>query len=336
MAVDSVDDGAVRAALETVAWPQTEISISDITEIETGVNDVYTFATGLDTPARAVCKFATFSVPRAFQAGVTATNLLAAHTEIPVPGVYALRTDPPDLPAFQVVEFLPGEPLPSHPEPGNPGPARALGRVIRELGSIPSEMTSGYGWIHPENEGSASAGEPRAEGEYETCSEWCVQYGFELYDELPEHESLAAVAQDVQPFLRENSHRFSDEPARSIVLTDFGPGNLLARNGRVSEAGSLDELTGLIDLERAKLGPMEFNPVNAEFLMQRWIDEPQPVISALYEPLPFSPDVPRRDLYLLLAMGREVGALDLFYEQGSEIHESRGNKLARKIERIIG
>jgi aminoglycoside phosphotransferase (APT) family kinase protein len=335
MAVESVEDEAVHAALEEVAWPQTEISINDITEIETGVNDIYTFATGLDTPARAVCKFATFSVPSAFQAGVTATHLLAEHTEIPVPGVYALRTDPPDLPAFQVVEFLPGDSIPSHPEPGNPGPARALGRVIRELGSIPSEMTSGYGWIHPENEGLTASGETSAEGEYETCSEWCLEYGLELYDDLPEHESLAAVAQDVQPFLRENSHRFPDEPARSIVLTDFGPGNLLARNGRVSEAGSLEELTGLIDLERAKLGPMEFNSVNAEFLMQRWIDEPQPVISALYEPLPFGPDVPRRDLYRLLAMGREVPALELFYEEGSEIYESRGRKLAREIEQIL-
>ncbi len=90
MAVESVEDKAVNEALEEVAWPQTEISINDITEIETGVNDVYTFATGLDTPARAVCKFATFSVPSAFQAGVTATHLLAEHTEIPVPGVYAL------------------------------------------------------------------------------------------------------------------------------------------------------------------------------------------------------------------------------------------------------
>lgn len=48
------------------------MSVCDITEIEGGVNDVYTFSTGLDDPQRAVCKFATFSEPVAFRAGVAA------------------------------------------------------------------------------------------------------------------------------------------------------------------------------------------------------------------------------------------------------------------------
>lgn len=119
------------------------------------------------------------------------------------------------------------------------------------------------------------------------------------------------------------------------MFTDFGPGTLLAPGGAISAAGHLDAITGLIDLERAKLGPMEFTAVNAEFLMQRWIDEPDPVVSALYEPLPFGPDLPRRDLYRLLAMGREVRALDLFYDVGSETHERRGDTLAAEIEQIV-
>jgi aminoglycoside phosphotransferase (APT) family kinase protein len=338
MPVESVDSQAVRKALDIIEWPDTDISISDITEIEHGVNDVYTFSTGLEDPKRAVCKFGTFSQPIAFQAGVSATRLIAEYTAIPVPDVYAIRANPTGLPAFQITEFLPGEPLTSHPEPDDLGPARAFGRVIGQLGTIPSEMTDGYGWIQPNSVDDPETvlnGSLSVDGEYDTCSEWLLQYGLELYEELPAHETLAATAQAVPSFLQEHSHLFPDDPSPSIVLNDFGPGNLLAPDGTVSATGSLTEVTGLIDVERARLGPMEFNAVNAEFLMQRWIDEPEPAITALYEPLPFGPDVPRRDLYRLLAMGREVGALDMFYEVGSETHEQRGTKLAREIEQIL-
>lgn len=58
-------------------------------------------------------------------------------------------------------------------------------------------------------------------------------------------------------------------------------------------------------------------------------------VNDVYDPLPFGPDLPRRDLYRLLAMGREVGALDLWYEGGSQTHERRGNTLAREIEQIV-
>lgn len=338
MSVESVESQAVRTALDTVEWPDTAMSVGDISEIEAGVNDVYTFSTGRVDPERAVCKFATFSQPIAFQAGVRANRLLAEYTAISVPDVYALRPNPSDIPAFQITEFLPGDPLPSHPEPDALGPARAFGRVIRELGAIPSAMTDGYGWIQPtsaENPETVPNGSLNVEGEYDTCSEWLLQYGLELYEELPAHEELAATAQAVPSFLQEHSHRFPDDPSPSIVLNDFGPGNLLAPDGTVSATGNLTEVSGLIDVERARLGPMEFNAVNAEFLMQRWIDEPEPAISAMYEPLPFGPDVQRRDLYRLLAMGREVGALDLFYEEGSETHEHRGVKLAHEIEQIL-
>lgn len=338
MSAESVEDQAVREALDVIEWPKDGLSVGDITEIESGVNDVFRFSTGLEDPERAVCKFATFSRPIAFQAGVRASRLIAEYTEIPVPEVYAIRPDPSDLPAFQIAEFLPGAPLTSHPEPDTPGPARAFGRVIRELGAIPSETTEGYGWIQPDSperlEDISTTG-TRVEGEYDTCSEWLLQYGLDVFEELPEHEELAATAQAAPAFLREHRDHFPDEPAPSIVLNDFGPGNLLAPAGTVSADGSLTAVTGLVDVERARLGPMEFNAVNAEFLMQRWIDDPEPVISAMYEPLPFDPDLPNRDLYRLLAMGREVGALDMFYEVGSETHEQRGTKLVQEIEQIL-
>lgn len=339
MAADKVGEDAVRTALDLVDWPHEECSISDITEVENGINGVFVFATGMDNPARAVCKFATFSKPKAFQAGVVASQKIAERTAIPVPDVYRFRATPEDLPPLQIIEFLSGDPLPGHPAPENTGPARALGRVIGELDSVPADQTSGYGWIEADGvETTADLGgsDRIVEGEYDSCSEWLLQYGLNLYDDLPAHDRLAAVAAAVPSYLRENSHRFPEQPHRSVVLTDFGPKNLLARDGTVSDEGSLTELSGLVDTERAKLGPVEFNAVNAEFLMQRWIDDPEPVVEALYDPLPFGPDLPRRDLYRLLAMGREVGGLDLYYEKGGEKHERRGQKLADRIEQVVG
>lgn len=163
MSEDSVDEQAVVTALELIDWPQGELSITDITSIDAGVNEVYTVATGWDDPARVVCKFATFSDPIAFQAGATAAQLLDTWTALPVPTVYAIRPDPPHLPAFQVMELLPGDPLPSHPSPAAPGPARALGRVIRKLGAIPAEKTEGYGWMQPASDGRVE-GQPGLDG----------------------------------------------------------------------------------------------------------------------------------------------------------------------------
>jgi aminoglycoside phosphotransferase (APT) family kinase protein len=337
MSTDSVTAQTLRRALTKVDCLSGEVTATDISSADDGVNEVYTFSTGLNDPARAACKFATFSTPASFQAGVTTAQFVAAHTEVPVPKIYAFESEPDDMPVFQIMEFVPGDPLQGHPDPDSPGPARALGRVIRELGAIPVEKTDSYGWIQRRvtTETDDKHSDRAVTGEYDTCSEWLLQYGLGLYDDPPSHDTLAAVSQTVPAFLREHRDRFPDSPRQSIVLTDFGPGNLLAAEGTVSESGRLDEVAALIDLERAKIGPIAFNAINAEFLMQRWIDDPVPVVDALYDPLPFGPDHPRRDLYRLLAMGREVAALDLFYENGGNKHERRGNALAREIESIL-
>jgi aminoglycoside phosphotransferase (APT) family kinase protein len=336
---ESVGPAAVREAVERVEWPARGDAIDEITKFEDGVNDTFVFSTGLDTPERAVCKFATFSQPDSFQAGVSAARLLAMHTQLPVPELYGFRVTPESVPTFQILDYLPGNSLPGDPGPDNRGVARALGRVIRELGAVPAAGTAGYGWLETDGIETASdlpGPETTVHAEYDSCSEWLLAYGLKLYEDLPAHETLASVARAVPAYLREHSHRFPDDVSQSLVLTDFGPGNLLAPEGCVSREGELSEVTGLLDLERAKFGPMRFNAVNADFLMLRGLDTPGPVREAFYDPLPFGPDVPRRELYLLLAMGREVAALDLFYEEGGEKHNRRGHALAREIERIVG
>lgn len=336
MAEDSVGTAAVWKAVEEVEWPGREVQVEEIRRCETGVNDVFVFSTGLEKPARAVCKFATFSVPASFEAGATASRFLSEYTELPVPEVYALRSDPATLPAFQVIQYIPGDPLGNVGE--NPRQARVLGEVIEHLGDFPAEVTDGYGWIERRQLECEDRPADRVRGleaEYDTCAEWLLEYGLDLYDDLPDHELLTSKAREVPSFLRENSDRFPVDPSPSIVLTDFGLSNLLAADGTVSDQATIEEATGLIDLERAKLGPKEFNAVNVEFLLTRWLDDPEPVVDALYEPLPFGPDVPGRDLYRLLAMGREVTSLDLFYEVGSRTHDQRGDALARAIDRIL-
>jgi len=61
-----------------------------------------------------------------------------------------------------------------------------------------------------------------------------------------------------------------------------------------------------------------------------------PIQTALYDPLPFGPDLALRDLYRVIAMGREVGGLPIWYEPGSDMYQQRGDEIATALERIIG
>jgi aminoglycoside phosphotransferase (APT) family kinase protein len=340
MSFQRLEEDVVRKAMDVVDWPGRPTAIRSV---EDGVNDVFVVSTAGDGPNRVVCKFATFSEPSSFGAGVQAVRVLGAHTYLPVPAVYTFRPGPPDLPAFQIQEFLPGEPLSGPPNPEKIAPARALGTVIRELGSLPPSVTEGYGMIEsPESELASEKrttesrdDETTAVGEYEDWTQWLLEYTGFHYDDPPDHEALASVAPDVPDYLRENAYRLPAQPDQSIVLTDFGPSNILTPGGTAPDDGRLDALTGVLDLERAKLGPMAFCAVNAEYLMTRFLENPAPVVEALYDPLPFGPDVPNRDLYRLVAMGRSVNALDLWYEEGSETFRQRGTEVADQIAQIV-
>lgn len=340
MSFQRLEDDVVRKAMDVVDWSGCP---TDIQSVEDGVNDVFVVSTVGDGPSRVVCKFATFSEVSSFGAGVQAARVLGAYTDLPVPEVYTFRPDPPDVPAFQIQEFLPGDPLSDPSIPKNLAPARALGTVIRSLGSLPPSATEGYGMI--ESPASELAPETRmtgsrddeitAVGEYEDWTQWLLEYSGFHYENPPEHELLASIAPEVPDYLRENAHRLSVEADRSIVLTDFGPSNLLSPDGTVPVDGLPASLTGVLDLERAKLGPMAFTAVNAEYLMTRFIENPGPVVEELYDPLPFGPDVPNRDIYRLVAMGRSVNALDLWYDEGGETFRQRGTELADQIAQIV-
>lgn len=339
MSYQRLEDDVVRKAMDVVDWPGHP---TEIRSVEDGVNDVFVVSTAGESPNKVVCKFATFSEVSSFWAGVQAARLLDGHTELPVPTVYAFDPDPTDLPAFQIQEFLPGTPLSNPSSPQDLAPARALGSVIRVLGSVPRSVTEGYGMIEPpvseptvENSISEVSDGTTVVGQYDEFPHWLLEYASDHYDDPPDNDALASIAPAVPRYLRENAHRLPVRPERSVVLTDFGPSNLLAPEGTVSGDGRLDALSGVLDLERAKLAPMDLSAVNAEYLMTRFIENPAAVVEALYDPLPFGPAVPNRDLYRLVAMGRSVNALDLWYEEGSEMFEQRGIELADQIEQIV-
>lgn len=328
----AVDEAAVGRALDWAGMNDHPgaTSPASIARVEEGVNDLF-LVDGGHGDTGVVVKFATFSVPASFHAGVAAYRLLGATTALPVPAVHAFQPDPDRMPAFTILERLPGKPLAGgNDDPPSPAAVRTFGDVIARLGSIPVDKTDGFGRIHPADNTSQEFG---VTAEYDDCAAMLCEYASELYGELPAHAELAQVAAGVPEFLRTHRSRLPSTPDPAVVVTDFSPKNLLTPNGE--PPARADGPTGLVDLERARLGPIEFTAVNAEYLMTRHLDDPDLLVEALYEPLPFGPDVPARDLYRLVAMGRSVHALDLWYDAGSKPHDRRGRELAQEIKRIV-
>lgn len=306
----------------------------NIESVSGGVNDVFTVSTDQSTDSRLVVKFGTFSKPDHFRAGVIAYRVLKAYTDLPVPTIYAAELDDEAVPPVLVMEYLPGEELAEgfHDtrRVTDPDAVRLLGKVIDAFGRIPDHGAEGYGFVRNLQH---HAGQPRAVGEYDDCRSWLVDYAEQFYSDPPNHEALQSVVPNVIDYLRTQSERLPTTPRQSIVITDLSPQNLLSSDR--SAPISLHEITGIIDLERAKLGPVEFTAVNTEYLLTRYVSDPEPIREALYDPLPFQPNMPARDLYQLIAMGRSVGALPFWYEPGSKTYRERGNAIASQIKQIV-
>lgn len=326
-----VDRAAARRALDLVSVPGWSDSpaASSVAPVGDGVNEVFR----VDRPDgdRLVVKFATHSEPAHLLAGVAAYRLLDAYTDLPVPTVHAFEPDPDGLPPFLVLDHVPGESLTDGFRDVDPPAARALGAVVREFARVPAEAVDGYGFLR---EFELTGSGPRAVAGGDDWADALVEYAARLYDDPPAHDALAAVAPAVPDYLRAHRDRLPADPDPSLVVTDLSPANLLSPDGEPPSDG-VDGLTGVLDLERAKVGPPAFTAVNAEYLATRYVTDPRPIREALYEPLPFGPDVPARDLYLLVALGRSVSALPTWYDPSSEVYRQRGEAIAARIERLV-
>ena len=265
----------VSQALHRVDAPELEaylpLSETSLMHVGDGVNDVFLVSTP-QRDDRLVAKFGTYSEPEHLRAGVAAYLLLAEFTDLPVPGVVAFDEGDDETPPFVLMEHRPGEALadgfPDTERATNPDAVRLLGAVIAAFGSIPPRATDGYGYIQRTD---FRDGSPVTVGECDHCSEWLVDYGTELYEAAAAHEELDAIVPDVFDYLQASRDRVSEHSSQAILITDFSPANLMSRDG--TPPAGVDELTGVIDLERAKVGPLEFAAVNAEYLLTRYIDD---------------------------------------------------------------
>lgn len=364
---DEVTPADALAAAERVG---VGTATATATRIDDGTNAVFRVDTGRsdDHGDSYVVKFATFSRASSLRAGLVASRLLATHTGLPVAPVVGAALSPADTPAFVVWERLAGETLPGAPhdtvDAPPPLPAvRALGRVIRAFAAVPDAATRGYGDLRPATDGDwddrdgvsglDAAGEGvsddtaasvtgdaddlpasvTAVGETDRWDDWLRGYVRERYADPPDHDALAPVAERVPAWLDDTLADVPPHPSRSVVLTDLSPSNLLAPDGVAP--GPDESLTGVVDLELARLGPAAFTAVNAAYLLTRGTDDPTAVRAALYEPLPFGPDVPGRRQYLVAALGRSVSALSFWYEPGSRRWRDRGDALAAQLRTLL-
>jgi hypothetical protein len=211
-------------------------------------------------------------------------------------------------------------------------PARVslLGAVLRSLASVPAAAADGYGSVERLD---VVDDRPRVVAPHDAFDDWLGGYTGKHFESPAPHPALERVAPDALDYLHANRHRIPTQPSPAIVLTDLSPENLLAVDGR--PPASVEDLVGVVDLERAKVGPVEFTAVNVEYLLTTGIDDPTPVRDALYERLPFGPDLPQRDLYRLAAVSRAVSGLDTWADPDTDAFDRRARRVAHEVEALV-
>ncbi|WP_330632822.1 phosphotransferase [Halocatena halophila] len=207
-------------------------------------------------------KFGTHHSANHLRAGVAATELLAHWTTLPVPTVHATAFE--DSPPSVIMDRCPGTPLADGFDDTErltaPSAVRTLGRVIRDCWTVPASTLEGYGRIRS-LEGTADS--PRVGAEHETFRSWVRAYANRCYGSPAAHDALETSAPDVLEYLCNRTAVLPESPPQSLIVTDLSPENLLTLDGM--PPASPTELTGFVDLDGAKIGPLEFAAVNVEY-----------------------------------------------------------------------
>jgi aminoglycoside phosphotransferase (APT) family kinase protein len=333
---DSLGVDDVRRALsrlDLLDAPE-QLPASALTPVGDGVNDVLAVDPPGGSTDRFVLKVGTFSTAANLRAGVAAARALRAYTALPVPEVLGFDPGRDECPPAVALEYCPGAPLASGFDDTenltDPERVSVLGGVVAALDALPDDAATGYGTVQGVD---AVDGRPRLTADFDAFDEWLVDYTTRHFENPSPHPDLERAAPDALAYLRAERHRIPRDPSPSIVLTDLSPGNLLARDGR--PPATVDGLAGVVDLERAKLGPARFTAANLEYLLARDLDDRTPVQDALYRHLPFDPAFPLRDLYRLAAVSRAVSALSTWETSGSDTFDRRATAVARELEAIV-
>lgn len=323
----------VLSRLDLVDAPE-QLPASASTPVGDGVNDVLVVDPPGGSTERFVLKVGTFSTAANLRAGVAAARALRAYTALPVPDVLGFDAGSDDRPPAVALEYCPGAPLAAGFDDtenlADPARVSLLGGVVAALDALPDDAATGYGTIQC---GGDVDDRPRLTADFDGFDEWLVDYTTRHFENPSPHPDLERVAPDALAYLRRERHRLPSDPSPSVVLTDLSPGNLLAPDGRPPE--TVDGLAGVVDLERAKLGPVRFTAANLEYLLTTDVDDSKPVHDALYDPLPFGPSFGLRDLYRLAAVSRAVSGLSTWETPGSDAFDRRARAVARELEAIV-
>lgn len=305
-----------------------------LTAVGDGVNDVFVVDPPRAGAERFVLKVGTFSTAANLRAGVAAARALRAYTDLPVPGVLGFDAGSDDRPPAVALEYCRGEPLATGFDDtenlADPARASLLGAVVAALDALPADAATGYGTIQRVD---AVDDRPHLAADFDHFDEWLVDYATRHFENPSPHPALERVAPDALAYLQAERHRLPAGPSPSVVLTDLSPGNLLAPDGR--PPATVDGLTGVVDLERAKLAPVRFTAANLEYLLARELADPTAVQDALYDHLPFGPSFALRELYRLAAVSRAVSGLSTWEDPGSDAFDRRASAVARELEAIV-
>jgi aminoglycoside phosphotransferase (APT) family kinase protein len=329
-----VDDvRRVLSRLDLVDAPE-QLPANALTPVGDGVNDVLVVDAPGGSTGRFVLKVGTFSTAGNLRAGVAAARALRAYTALPVPAVLGFDPGGDERPPAVALEYCPGAPLASGFDDAetltDPERVSLLGAVVAALDALPDDAATGYGTIRGVD---AADGRPRLTARFDGFDEWLVDYTTRHFENPSPHPDLERAAPEALAYLQAERHRIPRDPSPSVVLTDLSPGNLLAPDGR--PPATVDELAGVVDLERAKLGPTRFTAANLEYLLARDTDDRTPVQDALYDPLPFGPSFALRDLYRLAAVSRAVSGLSTWEAPGSDAFDRRASAVARELDAIV-
>jgi aminoglycoside phosphotransferase (APT) family kinase protein len=298
------------------------------------VNDVLVVDPPQAGAKRFVLKIGTFSTAAHLRGGIAAARALRAYTTLPVPAVLGFDAGAEDRPPAVAMEYCDGQPLARDYDDvqhlTDPARVSLLGAVVGAFDALPADAATGWGTIRGTDDVD---GRPHLTAGYDAFDDWVADYTTKHFENPVDHPAIERVAPDALEYFQANRHRLPRDPSPSVVATDLSPGNLLAPGGR--PPASVDGLAGVIDLERAKLGPVAFTAVNLESLLTSEIDDPTPVQDALYEPLPFDPEFPLRDVYRLVALSRPLSALSTWEDPQSDAFDRRGRQVAGEIEALI-
>lgn len=332
-AVDVETVQRVLAHLELLDAPGS-IPANALTAVGDGFNDVFVVDPPDPGVERFVLKVGTFSTAANLRAGVAAARALRAYTTLPVPEVLAFDAGSDEQPAAVALSYRPGAPLASGFDDTqnltDPARVSLLGAVVAAFDALPDDAATGYGTIERVH---VVDGSPHLTAGFDGFDEWLADYVTRHFESPAPHPALERIAPTGLEYLDANRHRLPVDPSPSVVLTDLSPGNLLARDGQPPE--TVDDLGGVVDLERAKLGPVQFTAANLEYLLTTGVDDPTPVQDALYGPLPFAPDFSLREPYLLAAVSRAVSGLDTWEDPDSDAFDRRARTVAGDVEAIV-